>query len=89
MTEGNCFHCGDEVIGKPIIYQDHNFCCNGCKGVYQLLSENNLGSFYQLESGAGIRPSSNSSDKYNYLDIENIRNKFIEFEDETCDTALH
>ncbi len=83
MTKENCFHCGDEVIGKPIIYHEHAFCCSGCKGVYQLLSENNLGSFYQLEKGAGTRPSANSSDKYNYLDIENIRSKFIEFEDES------
>lgn len=90
MTEKDCFHCGDEIIGKPIVYNDHEFCCNGCKGVYQLLSENNLGEFYQLEKNAGTRPSANSSDKYNYLDVESIRAKFIEFEEgESARINLH
>ncbi len=80
MADG-CFHCGDEIIGKPIVYAEHEFCCNGCKGVYQLLRDNNLGGFYHMEAGAGTRPSNNSNDKYNYLDVENIRAKFIEFED--------
>lgn len=80
MSEG-CFHCGDEIIGKPIVFEEREFCCNGCKGVYQLLNDNNLGGFYQMEQGAGTRPSNNTNDKYNYLDVENIKAKFIEFED--------
>ncbi len=81
MTKETCFHCGDEVIGKPIVYAEHAFCCAGCKGVFQLLSENNLGNFYQLEQSAGIKPKNSSTDKYNFLDVESIRSKFIEFEE--------
>lgn len=90
MTSDGCYHCGDEIIGKPIEYADHEFCCTGCKGVYQLLSENNLGNFYEMEKNAGTRPSANSSQKYNYLDVSEIRSKFIEFEEgDTARINLH
>jgi Cu+-exporting ATPase len=82
MSAENCYHCGDEIIGKPIIVDEHEFCCNGCKSVYQLLNDNNLGNFYQLEPGAGIRPTESNQHKFAFLNVENIRNKIIEFEDD-------
>ena len=82
MNQKSCFHCGEEVIGKGIIFDDKSFCCNGCKSVYQLLSTNNLDSFYSFEKNAGNRPSESNEHKYAFLDVESIRNKFIDFEDE-------
>lgn len=82
MSSENCYHCGDEIIGKPIIADAHEFCCNGCKSVYILLSENNLGNFYQLEKGAGVRPSESNQHKFAFLDVDSIRQKIIEFEDD-------
>lgn len=83
MSEVKCFHCSDDIIGKPIIFDSHLFCCNGCKGVYQLLRDNNLGGFYQIENNAGVKPSESNIHKYSFLDVESIRNKIIEFEDDT------
>ncbi len=82
MSQKKCFHCGDEVIGKGIIYDEKSFCCNGCKSVYQLLSANDLGTFYDLENQAGAKPTSSNIHKYAFLDVENIRKKFIDFEDD-------
>ena len=82
MSQRSCFHCGDEVIGKGISFDDKSFCCNGCKSVYRLLSSNELGSFYDLESQAGTKPSSSNEHKYAFLDVESIRQKFIDYEDE-------
>ena len=82
MNQQSCFHCGDEVIGKGIKFDDKSFCCNGCKSVYQLLSTNNLDSFYSFEKNAGNRPLESNEHKYAFLDVESIRNKFIDFEDE-------
>jgi P-type Cu+ transporter len=82
MSTDKCYHCGDDIIGKPILTDDHEFCCNGCKSVYMLLNENALGNFYQLEQGAGIRPSDSNPHKFAFLDVENIREKIIEFEDD-------
>lgn len=82
MTETGCFHCGDEVIGKAIIYDEKAFCCNGCKTVYQLLKDNDLGGFYTMEANAGAKPTQSNQHKYAFLEVDSIRSKFIDFEDE-------
>ena len=76
-----CFHCGDEVIGKGYFLEDKVFCCNGCRGVYQLLKDNNLGDFYTFETNAGVKPSKETEHKYAFLDVDSIRQKFIDFEE--------
>jgi P-type Cu+ transporter len=81
MSSETCYHCGDAIIGNPVVYQEKEFCCNGCKGVYQLLSENNLANFYKMERQPGTKPSAANAHKYNFLDVDSIRTKFIEFED--------
>ena len=83
MTDKICYHCGDEVIGKGYFFDEKPFCCNGCKTVYQLLKDNNLGNFYTLESNAGAKPSESNQHKYAFLEVESIKSKFIDFEDET------
>lgn len=82
MTKDSCYHCGDSIIGKAISFDQHDFCCNGCKSVYQLLNDNQLGSFYTLEAKGGSKPSVSNQHKYAFLEVESIRNKFIAFEDE-------
>lgn len=81
MSEG-CFHCGDEIIGRPIVYDEKEFCCNGCSTVYQLLSDNNLDNFYSIEKGAGVKPKNANTHKYAFLDVPEIRQKYVTFEDE-------
>ena len=79
--KGACYHCGDEVIGKGYFLDEKVFCCNGCKGVYQLLKDNGLGDFYTFESNAGVKPSKETEHKYAFLDVDSIRQKFIDFEE--------
>jgi Cu+-exporting ATPase len=81
MSE-NCFHCGDEIVGKAIKAEQHLFCCNGCKSVYLLLKDNELDSFYSLENQAGNKPGLKSKDHYRFLDVETFRARFVEFEDD-------
>ncbi len=76
-----CFHCGDEVIGKGYFLDDKVFCCNGCRSVYQLLKDNNLGDFYAFETNAGVKPMKEAEHKYAFLDVASIRQKFIDFEE--------
>lgn len=49
-----CFHCGDPCMDTVISGEKH-FCCNGCKQVFLLLSENNLCAYYDLDAKPGIR----------------------------------
>ncbi len=89
MSQKTCYHCGDEVIGKGIELDDKAFCCNGCKSVYQLLSSNELDGFYDYETQSGVRPQASNTQKYAFLDVADIRKKFIDFEDkEVVHTTL-
>lgn len=82
MTQKACFHCGDDVIGKGIVFEEKSFCCSGCKSVYQLLSSNELGGFYNLEAQAGVRPKVSNKHKYAFLDVDSIKEKYVAFKDE-------
>lgn len=44
-----CFHCGDEIVNE-IVYKDKSFCCEGCKGVYQIINNAGLDEFYQVNN---------------------------------------
>lgn len=56
------------------------FCCNGCKTVYQLLNENKLYSYYQMEETPGVKVEiEDFGRKYAYLDNEEIKEKIYDF----------
>jgi Cu+-exporting ATPase len=75
-----CYHCGDDCEpGDEIHFEDHTFCCNGCKSVYQILQEADLCDFYDLEEKTG-RVRSADERKYLALDEPEVASQFIEFE---------
>lgn len=77
-----CYHCHD-VLPARIFYADnHAFCCNSCKQVYQLLSEHALGEYYEQDANAGIRPNNSDSESFAVLDDPEIRKKYIDFQEE-------
>ena len=84
MSKQNCYHCGLKCDTDEIKFDDKLFCCNGCKTVYEILNQNKLSCYYDLEQTPGSIPKEIKG-KYNYLDNEEIANKIIEFNDgETC-----
>lgn len=86
MSSDKCFHCGDKIVGKEIIHDNESFCCSGCKSVYILLQENGLDGFYSMEQNAGSKPINSTENNYGFLEIDTIRKKYIEFED---DNSVH
>jgi len=78
-----CYHCGDDCESFPIQHDGHSFCCMGCKSVYDILSQNNLCDYYNLESNPGIAIKNPvSKTKFNYLDDEQVLKKLIDFADD-------
>ncbi|MGO2356909.1 heavy metal translocating P-type ATPase [Mesonia sp.] len=77
----NCFHCGDECLSTPISYQDKSFCCHGCKTVYEILHDNDLSYYYDLEKSPGTSPLLSSS-KYDFLKNEKIEAQLLEFNEQ-------
>lgn len=76
----NCYHCGDVCGGTTIHYDEKNFCCNGCKTVYEIFSDNDLSYYYSLQSAAGATPKEIEG-KFDYLANERIIEKLLEFND--------
>jgi len=77
-----CYHCGDKIIGKPISKGDKDFCCSGCLTVYEILSNNGLDKFYEFNEQSGIKPATEGNAKYTALDVPEIFNDFIEFQND-------
>jgi len=83
MDANNCFHCGNEIIKKDeIIFDEKSFCCNGCKTVYEIFSQNDLSCYYDFENAPGATPQ-DIKGKYDFLDDEKIIAKLLEFQEDT------
>lgn len=82
MDTQNCFHCGLDIIKKEeIVFDEKSFCCNGCKTVYAIFSENGLTSYYDFERMPGATPQEING-KYDFLDNDKIIAKLLDFEED-------
>ncbi len=81
MEYKTCYHCGNDCDTVTINYDDKYFCCNGCKTVYEIFSENELTCYYDLQNSPGAIPSEIEG-KYDFLDNEKIKEKLLEFNDD-------
>ena len=80
MKTTHCYHCGDSCKNADIQLDYKFFCCNGCKTVYEIFSENDLTCYYDLQQAPGSTPKEIEG-KYNFLDNEKIVEKLLEFND--------
>ncbi|MFT5823735.1 MAG: Cu+-exporting ATPase [Crocinitomix sp.] len=75
-----CFHCND-YCQEEIEFDDHVFCCIGCKMVYEILNGKELKKYYSIDDNPGVRPHKDVKGKYNYLDIDEFKEKLVFFEE--------
>lgn len=80
MNRTSCYHCGDDCGRNIISFDEKEFCCNGCKTVYEIFSSNNLSYYYDLQAAAGASPKE-VNNKYDFLENTAIVEKLIEFDD--------
>ena len=81
MDTQNCFHCGLDIVNtEEIIFDDKEFCCNGCKTVYEIFSLNDMTCYYDFEKSPGATPQ-DINGKYDFLDNESIVSKLLEFQE--------
>jgi Cu+-exporting ATPase len=90
MDTNNCFHCGLEFsINEEIIFDEKKFCCNGCKTVYEIFSQNDLTCYYDFQNAPGATPQEIDG-KYDFLDDDKIISKLLEFNENTlCIVSLY
>lgn len=81
-----CAHCGsdcpDDHVHMPSEQEDvlHYFCCEGCKTVYEILSENGMCSYYALADKPGNKlDSSQLGNRFDFLDNQSIATSLLDF----------
>ena len=77
----SCFHCGDDCTTTVIEHQDKHFCCHGCKTVFDILNDNDLSYYYELEQSPGTTPS-RFEGKFDFLENDVIAKKLLEFDEQ-------
>ncbi|ARV15241.1 heavy metal translocating P-type ATPase [Polaribacter sp. SA4-12] len=80
MKSTQCYHCGDSCDGNLIKFDDKSFCCNGCKTVYEIFSDNDLTCYYNFEDNPGAIPTEIQGN-YDFLDNLDIVDKLLDFND--------
>jgi len=79
----HCYHCGETCTSAKIHLEDKLFCCEGCKMVYQIINQNGLCDYYNLNEKPGINQRIEArKDKFAFLDDEAIRAKLVSFRDD-------
>ncbi len=82
-TQSTCFHCGDNC--EEIINHDSKeFCCHGCVTVYDILKDNNLETYYELNGAPGTK-SNSSTHKFEYLENEEIVKGLLDFKNDNIE----
>ncbi|SHG68476.1 heavy metal translocating P-type ATPase [Flagellimonas flava] len=81
MTNMTCYHCGDDCGRDRVHFDDKDFCCHGCKTVYEIFTSHGLSTFYDIEAGAGTTPKE-VRQKYDFLDNTEIVERLVEFNEE-------
>ncbi len=81
-TKTLCYHCSEECDEVIVKFDNKAFCCEGCKLVYELLSENNLCNYYTLDNKPGIsRKDSHQQFRYSFLDDIDLKQTLITYTD--------
>lgn len=84
VVNTTCFHCGEPAGSQPVMFDEKPFCCSGCKTVYQVLNQNGLCEYYDLNEAPGknqriaVRP-----EKFAFLEDRAIVEQLISFRDNT------
>ena len=73
-----CTHCHLE-FSKDVMIQDgeHYFCCNGCQGVFHLLSDEGLDSFYDKAGDVKLTPPTQQYEDSSNFNAPAFYDKFV------------
>ena len=81
MSIVKCTHCQLEFDESVMITEEKNpdvyFCCNGCQGVYHLLKDDGLDSFYEKMGNSTIAPPVESDNNVENFDLESFKQRYI------------
>ena len=74
----SCSHCHLKFDESVMIKEANNyFCCKGCQGVFHLLNEEGLESFYEKSGNIELTPPSENFEDASSFDSESFYDKFV------------
>lgn len=77
-----CYHCGEPCLDVNIQFDDKDFCCEGCRTVFEIINANDLCQFYELDEKAGWNIKAKSQATYAYLDDAEVQDKLLDYADD-------
>ncbi len=79
-----CYHCGESCQDEILHFDEKDFCCTGCKLVYEVLNENDLCTYYDIAETPGFnqKVSSRKDNRFDYLTDEDVIKKLLDFQNE-------
>ena len=73
-----CTHCHLEFSKDVMIVDgEHYFCCNGCQGVYHLLSDEGLDGFYEKAGNIKLTPPTEQYEDSSNFDAAAFYDRFV------------
>jgi Cu+-exporting ATPase len=82
-----CTHCGDDCPAEPLhlaAQPELNFCCAGCRAVYELLDASHLCTYYSLDAHPGQKVKAvELPGRFDYLDSEAVQAQLLAFRSPT------
>jgi P-type Cu+ transporter len=81
-TTTKCYHCGEDCPETNIHLSEKNFCCLGCKTVFEIINKVELCDYYDLNTNPGIKQINiTRKDKFAFLDDPQVVSKLVHFKD--------
>lgn len=77
-----CYHCGEDCLDEALQYDEKNFCCKGCKTVYEIISQGDLCNYYTLNNNPGKQLKNSENKNYQFLEDISVASKFITYSDD-------
>ncbi|RXJ81754.1 heavy metal translocating P-type ATPase [Arcobacter sp. F2176] len=83
MSKVKCNHCHLEFNDNVMIKEEElNFCCKGCQGVYHLLQDQNLDSFYDKLGNKTIEPPLEVNSDLNKFDTQSFEKIYVTLDED-------
>jgi len=85
-----CTHCQLEFSDEVMIHDgEHRFCCKGCQGIYHLLSEEGLDTFYDKIGDTQLAPPTEQYENSENFNTPAFYERFVKTDNEGfCRVAL-
>ncbi len=81
IEKTTCYHCGDDCLTPEYFVEEKQFCCLGCKSVFEVLSDSKLCNYYSYNDHPGANRA-HIDKRFDYLNEPDIINELIDYKDD-------